>query len=987
MAKLKILRINKTREILSASANSRVVLKQYDRNTQQVNKYIPNVDLASRGSRHSHNMNYFKHSTAYSHLSRRQRMRKELSISSDFSAFSPRQNRATTLEYHTSLSHCFKHKKMNTLKKIMKKVRVTVNTQKIYGSALCTGGSYQGFCARQDSNLHAMAIPYVLSCMKYKLYGSKLVPADATIKSLVTIDDAINAVNGLGKAHHDLEAEEEALVQGDIIRDFVKSYKDGFRDLGYVLDDAKTIVSLFKATYLNENWYDGTQLTVTAKTGMKICPGIEVRGATTAEICQAFMGAARGAMKKGACPSTMYTLCWYETLLAVFERIPESMGWTELDVYSVVISPPESGGIGLTSFHRLCDMETNDPYSTVIGYIQNVIEHLTLERSLMRNSCVDLINGVFAEEFEEVRATAFLGAPRSVHHSYLRNAKAPLSSAIRKAVMARTEDEKFKDAMQVLESSNLNLELWNCLRMFEQDVALIEGLDSVMPFKTYTTLLGKMASSEAMLRMIDRDTRVKALRKTRQIDQENVLALHNKMKQSNPSTDMILLKLKLGEGMNVVKEFRDRYYKFLKLRILNHTAECPHVLIMSPPLDTEPLYHGRMRQMHPTQGDTFMSSWKTYEHRAGDENQAAKRTRNMYDSRHTHVVRDFPKSKGLFDSESEPFRVLDSKERGLKVAGAYTRHADGVGDQGYYYSEFVLALQGIMPDSMVIKQKKNVSIAHGRSLKAASRCLGTVTHESYAFNNVYACADLERTTLCGIDDYIAANKTMGNYVSIICACRTKLLCNYAAFETQELADSLSYRITFRREGFVSRSLTVISVVEELSTDDNCDEYVIESFCKLAEAVTSRAVNELEELISVSPSLRLEDTLRVRLIKAKDMRTVVPSTEDGGYRSDPDMQVVDINLSLPTRKHLTRSIYPPTSLYYNAMRKTLNSDLTSTRKTGQRKRARDAHLLVDSTIEKIFADELVVNQARVTAIVRKMPNVGTVPYASPLMEKL
>ena len=153
-----------------------------------------------------------------------------------------------------------------------------------------------------------MAIPYVLSCMKYKLYGSKLVPADATIKSLVTIDDAINAVNGLGKAHHDLEAEEEALVQGDIIRDFVKSYKDGFRDLGYVLDDAKTIVSLFKATYLNENWYDGTQLTVTAKTGMKICPGIEVRGATTAEICQAFMGAARGAMKKGACPSTTYTM-------------------------------------------------------------------------------------------------------------------------------------------------------------------------------------------------------------------------------------------------------------------------------------------------------------------------------------------------------------------------------------------------------------------------------------------------------------------------------------------------------------------------------------------------------------------------------------------------------------------------------------------------------------------------------------------------------
>ena len=109
-----------------------------------------------------------------------------------------------------------------------------------------------------------MAIPYVLSCMKYKLYGSKLVPAEASIKSLVTIDDAINAVNNLSKAHHDLDATGEAIVQGDVIKDFVENYKKGFQDLGYMLDNAKTIVSLFKATYLNENWYDGTQLTVTA---------------------------------------------------------------------------------------------------------------------------------------------------------------------------------------------------------------------------------------------------------------------------------------------------------------------------------------------------------------------------------------------------------------------------------------------------------------------------------------------------------------------------------------------------------------------------------------------------------------------------------------------------------------------------------------------------------------------------------------------------
>ena len=896
----------KTREILSASANSRLVLKQYDRNTQQVNKYIPNVDLASSGSRHSHNMNYFKNSTGYSHMSRRQRMRKELSISSDFSAFSPRQNRPATLDYHTRLSYCFKNKRMDTLKKIMKRVLVTVNSQKIYGSEMCTGGSYQGFCARQDTNLHAMAIPYVLSCMKHKLYGSKLVPAEASIKSLVTIDDAINAVKGLTLPRHDLDASKEAVVQGDVIKDFVENYKRGFKDLGYMLDNAKTIVSQFKATYLNENWYDGTQLTVTAKTAMKICPGVEERGSSTAEICQAYMGGARGAMKKGSCPLSTYSLCWYETLLALFERVPESMGWSESDVFAVLISPPESGGIGLISFQRICDMETSDSYSTAIGYVQNIIEHLNSKKSSLRNACVNLINGVFVDQFEEIKATAFLGAPRSVHHPYLMNAKGPLSSAIKKVVMDKTDDDNFKDAIKILDSSALNRELWNCLRMFSFDVALVESLDSVMPFKIYSTLLGKMTSSEAMLRMLDKGVRVKALRRSRKIDRENVVTLHDYMHKQNPNTDNILLMLKEGKGMNVVSEYRDRYYSFLKLSIHNHTA----VIIMSPPSNVEPLYHGRMKQLFPTRGDTFLSSWKTYEHSNKDELKAASRTKNLYDSRHIQIVRDFPKSKGLFDSESEPFRELDSKERGLKVAAAYAKHAESMENPGYYYSEFVLALQGIFPDSKVIKQKKNMVMSVGRSLKAASRCLGTITHESYIFNNVYACADLERTTSCGIDDYISANKTMGNYVSFICICRTKLICNYAAFRTQQEADQHTFRITFKKKGFVKRELTVIQVAEALSLEDECDDYILESFRKLASAITTKATDELEELIDSSPSLTLEDTVRVRLIKAMDKRTVEATNEDGGYRSDPESLVVDIHLSLPTRKELRTMIYPP-----------------------------------------------------------------------------
>ena len=297
----------------------------------------------------------------------------------------------------------------------------------------------------------------------------------------------------------------------------------------------------------------------------------------------------------------------------------------------------------------------------------------------------------------------------------------------------------------------------------------------------------------------------------------------------------------------------------------------------------------------------------------------------------------------------------------------------------------MLALQGVFPDSKVNKQKKNLSMTVGRSLKAASRCLGTVTHESYVFNNVYACADLERTTKCGIDDYISANKTMGNYVSFICTCRTKLICNYAAFRTQGEADELSYRITFRKKGFVKRDLSVMQVAGLLTMEDDCEDYIIESFRKLADVITRKATDELDDLISASPSLSLEDTVRIRLIKAMDKRTVEATNEDGGYRSDPDSLVVDVSLSLPTRRDLLMDIYPHPSLYYQTIHQNLNSDLTCNRRKNQRKRAREAHSVVDSTIEKVFADELVVNQNRIAAIVRVMPNIGTVPNKSPLVE--
>lgn len=162
---------------------------------------------------------------------------------------------------------------------------------------------------------------------------------------------------------------------------------------------------------------------------------------------------------------------------------------------------------------------------------------------------------------------------------------------------------------------------------------------------------------------------------------------------------------------------------------------------------------------------------------------------------------------------------------------------------------------------------------------------------------------------------------------------------------------------------------IFKTTEELTLDDKCEEYVIESLRRLAEAVSRRATTELEELVEVSPSLRLDDSVKVRLVKAKDNHCRTAS----GYRDDPSHQVVDVE---PVCRNFTRDISPPVSLYCK-IDQNLNSDLTSSRRVHQRKRARDDHSEADSTIEKVFADELAVSYARISAIVKKMPYVGTV----------
>ena len=215
----------------------RSVIKQNDRSVQKADRYVPNVDLGSSGCSHAHNMNYYKKSTMYSHLSYRGKL--------------------------TKLSGIFRGGETRTIANIFKKTRITINTQQAFGTSVTAGGMFQGVAARQDTLLHASAIPWNLAVMK----SGGVIPGTAQIKSSVTIDDALNVVSGLfgGGACETLDSGELRDRNSGIAKGFFKGYKENFGKIGYDLDACKTVYSGSKSTYLNEYYHDGRTMPVTVK--------------------------------------------------------------------------------------------------------------------------------------------------------------------------------------------------------------------------------------------------------------------------------------------------------------------------------------------------------------------------------------------------------------------------------------------------------------------------------------------------------------------------------------------------------------------------------------------------------------------------------------------------------------------------------------------------------------------------------------------------
>ena len=92
--------------------------------------------------------------------------------------------------------------------------------------------------------------------------------------------------------------------------------KDTYRDLGFVLESAKTICSSRVATYLNRVYACGAEVTVVGKTFAKISAEHRLRFSGHLNRCRAIWATARGACARGADTVVTYvqsaSLFWIE---------------------------------------------------------------------------------------------------------------------------------------------------------------------------------------------------------------------------------------------------------------------------------------------------------------------------------------------------------------------------------------------------------------------------------------------------------------------------------------------------------------------------------------------------------------------------------------------------------------------------------------------------------------------------------------------------
>ncbi len=275
-----------------------------------------------------------------------------------------------------------------------------------------------------------------------------------------------------------------------------------YLELGFEIAITKTVVATNKGTFLNIDFVDGVVVLLPTKTAMRLFWSVDKKFTEVPDLIEELFNTARGAIAKGACPVTVYTIAVLQALRHAFKYSPETRDLSPVELAISSFATKATGGWEIPSLSQVLSKEGTDPMTNCVSLARTFAQlaqrtdgSIILERAA---TAMAVSSSLFPTNFERVTFWGVVRAPRSVH---IRGVLDSQASVRRAAEVTLRRMGPCKEIATVLNSEPNWMQeahLWNLIGGLTLDLAVLELLGEVRPLKSYNDVVKKCLSSDAM---------------------------------------------------------------------------------------------------------------------------------------------------------------------------------------------------------------------------------------------------------------------------------------------------------------------------------------------------------------------------------------------------------------------------------------------------------------------------------------------------------
>jgi hypothetical protein len=557
----------RTRETFSAPANFRELMSELDHAAVAVCADRPTVYVRRV---EKYNDKTISDMVA---LSSPRNSGKALIISIDITKFSPKMNRDFMLSHHDIMLSMTTAPKGYTFKKLWRNLCVGINKRDTRYCFKSETGDFQGWAGTSNSLLHANLIEYSIKRLKTKGIISRF----TLVLPAANIDDAAFVFQfPMGTTNQEA---------ADVARVLYDELVEIYMELRFEIAIAKTVVATNKGTFLNIDFIDGVVVPLPTKTAMRLFWSVDKRFADTPDLIEELFNTARGAIAKGACPVTVYSLGVFQALRHTFRYCPKTKDLTPVELAISCFATRASGGWGIPSLSQVLSKEGTDPLTSCVILARSFAQlaqrpdgSIALERVA---TAMAVFSALFPSNFERVSFWAAVGAPRSIH---VRGIVDPQAIVKRAAEVTLRRIGPCKEIATVLNCEPNRMQeahLWNLAGGLTLDLAVLEALGEVRPLKAYMDIVKKCLSSDALHRIMPGHI-VRGVRaKVRAASRSNMVQPAKRYRAYKwEDADMHTVSQLLHEFPGAVcSDYYDRWFNFLGLSVVNCADPDPRLVV------------------------------------------------------------------------------------------------------------------------------------------------------------------------------------------------------------------------------------------------------------------------------------------------------------------------------------------------------------------------------------------------------------------------